>query len=216
MNPNDVIQLVNGDGTPREMTYEAFERLVNAKLRNTVSGEGSLTAKCVGRNEFVDEETGETRIICNFQAIAPDQVEELVEAFNNGDFQTALNLGLSQGFRENSRYIPENGEVVKLSIGHVENRAGKQVLRVVGCSPLPQATKKVNDLASILGARPSTPAVSSEPDLSEESIMGMDSASLLALASANQVDLSGFTNSQGKVAQAKLDAARKHVVAELV
>ena len=213
---NQVIVLVNNDGSTREMQLDQVKAILNAKLRKQPTSEGKLVAKCVNRNSFVDEESGEERIICNFGAIAPDQVQQLVAHVRANEWQEALNLGLSTSFRPNSRYIPEVGEMCTLSIGHVQNREDVTVLRVVGVSPLPNAAVKTTSLDDLLGAAPANPPVSTEPEITKESINSMDANQIASLAAANGVDLSGFTNSQGKVAQAKLAGARAHLIAELV
>ena len=215
---NQVIVLVNNDGSTREMQLDQVKAILNAKLRKQPTSEGKLVAKCVNRNSFVDEESGEERIICNFGAIAPDQVQQLVAHVRENEWQEALNLGLSTSFRPNSRYIPEVGEMCTLSIGNVQNREDITVLRVVGVSPLPNAVVKTTSLDDLLGAAPANPPVSTEPDVSAGAINGMDAAQLQSLAEANGITLDGYLNSQGKLKQAKanLDAVRALLIDELV
>jgi hypothetical protein len=112
----EVIMLINSDGSTREMEGTTFAAIVNSKLRKIVSGEGRITAKCTGRNTIIDAETGESLIIVNFGAIASDQVEDLKAHLQAGEYQEALNVGLSTRFREGtSQFIPSVGEICSVS-----------------------------------------------------------------------------------------------------
>lgn len=210
----ETIMLVNADGSTRETTRDAFSAILNSKLRNVVTSEGSVIAKVVSSNEWTDD-NGEERIILGFNAIASDQVATIKEHLANGEFSDALNVSLTSNLRPNASFIPAKGESVKLSIGMVKNRVEEDVLRVTGVSPLPKAATKSFTLDDLLTGN-STPPVSTEPEITKESINSMDANQIASLAAANGVDLSGFTNSQGKVAQAKLAGARAHLIAELV
>lgn len=213
------ITLINSDGSTREMTAEQYQAILNSRLRNVVQTEGSITAKVVSSNEFFDEETEETRIIISFNALANDMIPTLRAHLRDGEYQEALNLSLTTSVRPNSRYIPQLGEVCKLSIGFVENRAKEQVLRITGVAPLPAATKKTYSLDDLFGE--SSEDVSPEPEteqvvFSEDSINQMDRDALLALANANGIDLSSHLTSTGKIKSADTDAVKALLVEELV
>lgn len=214
-----VIVLTNSDGTTREMTAEQYQAILNSRLRNVVQTEGSVTAKVVSSNEFFDEETEETRIIISFNALSNDMIPVLRAHLRDGEFQEALNLSLTTSGRPNSRYIPQLGEVCKLSIGMVENREGNQVLRITGVAPLPAATKKTYSLDDLFGE--SNEEVNPEPEVeqvvfSADAINQMDRDALKNLADANGIDVSSHLTSTGKIKSADVDTVKALLVEELV
>lgn len=209
-----IIVFTNSDATTREMSDERFMQILSARLKNVVQGEGSITAKVVSSNEWVDDD-GETRIIVSFNALAIDQVETIKEHLQNGEYQEALNLSLTSNFRPDSRYIPSLGEVCKLSIGTVEDRAGNQVLRIVGVAPLPKAEKKSFSLDDLLA---DTAAPNPEPAtaLTAEKVNAMNKEELQALATANGIDLSQFHTGNGSIKQSFLPKVKETLITELV
>lgn len=215
MFPENII-LINSDGTERTMSGDQFKQILNSRLRAIPQGEGSVNAKVVSMNPYTNEETGEETIIASFNVIAPDMVDTIREALANGDYQAALNLSLTSNFRPNSRYIPSQGEIVKISLGMVMNREGVEVLRVTGVSPLPKAATKSLSLDDLLSSA-AAPVVS-EPSsaITAETIQSADATSLSDLAVANGVDISAYVTSAGKVKASSVQAVKDLLVAELV
>lgn len=217
MNPETII-LTNSDGTTREMSFEQFESILNSRLRSVVTSEGSIQAKLTTLTPYTDEETGEERLIGNFNAITSDQIPAIQAALAEGDFQTALNTTLSTNFRpDSSRFIPAVGEVCKLGIGTVDLREeGKSGLRIISVSPMPKATTKSFSLADLLSSA-AAPVVS-EPSsaITAETIQSADATSLSDLAVANGVDISAYVTSAGKVKASSVQAVKDLLVAELV
>ncbi len=216
MNPETII-LTNSDGTTREMSFEQFESILNSRLRSVVTSEGSIQAKLTTLTPYTDEETGEERLIGNFNAITSDQIPAIQAALAEGDFQTALNTTLSTNFRpDSSRFIPAVGEVCKLGIGTVDLREeGKSGLRIISVSPMPKATTKSFSLADLMS---NAAPVVSEPSsaITAETIQSADATSLSDLAVANGVDISAYVTSAGKVKASSVQAVKDLLVAELV
>lgn len=217
MNPETII-LTNSDGTTREMSFEQFESILNSRLRSVVTSEGSIQAKLTTLTPYTDEETGEERLIGNFNAITSDQIPAIQAALAEGDFQTALNTTLSTNFRpDSSRFIPAVGEVCKLGIGTVDLREeGKSGLRIISVSPMPKATTKSFSLADLMS---NAAPVSSEPVASaidKATVTAMNKDQLLALAVANGIDLAAHLTSAGSIKQDSIPAVKSLLVAELV
>lgn len=214
----ETIILINSDGTERTMTGDQFKAILNSRLRSVPQGEGSVNAKVVNLNPYTNEETGEETLIASYNLISPDMVDKIREHLQNGEYQDALNLALTSNFRPNSsRFIPSQGEIVKLSLGYVKNREDQEVLRVTGVSPLPKAATKSFSLDDLMGA--DAPPVSSEPSIvmTADAINAMDKAALFALAQSQGVDItSHLTGSGSAIKTAEVDVVRALLVEELV
>ena len=216
MKPETII-LTNSDGTTREMSFEQFESILNSRLRSVVTSEGSIQAKLTTLTPYTDEETGEERLIGNFNAITSDQIPAIQAALAEGDFQTALNTTLSTNFRpDSSRFIPAVGEVCKLGIGLVDLREeGKSGLRIISVSPMPKATTKSFSLADLMSNASPNPEPAATA-IDEATVNAMNKDQLLALAQANNVDLSAHLTGGGSIKQSSLPAVKSLLVSELV
>ncbi len=213
----ETIVLINTDGSERTMSGEQFEQIINARLRNVPQAEGSMNAKVVSVNEYTDEETGEVRFIVGLNVVAPDQVQAIVAAIQAGDYQAALNTSLSSNVRPNSKFIPSQGEIIKISLGMVTNREGAEVLRVTGMSPLPKAATKTFSLADLLaGSTPNPEPATNAAPLSAAAIQGMGKDELLALAQANGIDVSSHLTGGGAIKAAAIPTVVALLTEELV
>lgn len=108
-------------------------------------------------NLITDEDTGRQRYIVSLKAIAPDKIDAVKQVFahqeeveiekTNGLFLTA-NI-FKNG--EKTPHLPMRGEKVNCSIDYVQDREGKQVLRVTGISLRPAETAAKLDINALFG-----------------------------------------------------------------
>lgn len=216
----EFIVLINSAGEETNMPFDQFERTMDSRLRQAVASEGSIQAKCQSLNSFVDEESGEERLIANFNAVTVDMIPQIQQLLAEGDYQGAMRVTLTSNFRpDSSRFIPAIGEVCKLGIGTVNLREeGKTGLRIVSVSPLPKATTKVFSVADLManvGTPNPEPATNAAP-LSAAAIQGMGKDELLALAQANGIDVSSHLTGGGAIKAAAIPTVVALLTEELV
>ena len=213
----EIVVLTNADGTTREMTGDQFKRILQSKLTNVIDGEGSVSAKVVSMNPWHDEENDRDVIIVSFNVISMDQVNTLKGLLAENDLQGALNLSLTTTLNANSRFTPSVGEIVRISVGEVANREGDNVLRVTGISALPKASKKALSFDDLLAKVDEVPDV--EPAataIDATTISNMSKEDLLALANANNVDITAHLTGNGSIRQKSIPDVVKVLTEELV
>lgn len=107
----------------------------------------------------------DNRYIVNFKAIAADKLPQLKEAFSffteipidqtNGLFLTG-NIWVNDG---QAVQTPMKGEVVDVTIDHVEDREGQSVLRVTNIKLKPAVKAAKLDLASFFEETATAPPI---------------------------------------------------------
>lgn len=119
-------------------------------LPNPVGKVELTVAQNVTSKHRVLDDQGREKYIVNLKAIAPDQIEELINKFSEGDeipIEELNGLTLTHSVWINDgqepEHLPMKGEKVDCSVDYVQNREGQAVLRITNMvqRPVAQAEK---------------------------------------------------------------------------
>ena len=112
--------------------------------RSPITEPGKYVATVTNCGDFHRElaNGGSVIAIANFNAMTSYHMSEAKKALTAGDFNKALNFGLSLSIRDTD-YRPAKKERVHIDVEYVTTKAGEQALMVVGLTPI--AAKSISN-----------------------------------------------------------------------
>ena len=125
------------------------------KQYSIIDGPGTYAVQVTSEPQLYNPaeygEEGNPRYIVNVKAILESDLKEMASILKGKEYVRADaissllmngNIWVNEGA---SPVIPHRGQMVEITVGHVENREGEEVLRITGVFPqAPKTAKKVN------------------------------------------------------------------------